>query len=69
MLEKQIKRVSKYLKSKYPDRYTLTLGQAAQELVMDKSKVKEMKERGFLGSLAIKAIATFIVNNPAKSRQ
>lgn len=69
MLEQQIKRVSKYLKSKYPTRYTLTLGQAAQELVMDKSKVKEMKERRLLRSLGIKAIATFIVNNPASSRQ
>lgn len=64
MSEEQIKIVSKYIKKKYPNRYTLKLNQVASELKMDKKKVKELKESRVLSSLSIKYIATFIVENP-----
>lgn len=66
MLEEQIKTVSKYIKKKYPGRYTLKLNQVATELKMDKKRVKELKDSRVLSSLSIKSIATFIVNNPPK---
>jgi len=64
MQEEQIKAVSKYIKQKYPNRYTLKLHQAATELKMDKKRVKELKDSRVLSSLSIKSIATFIVENP-----
>ncbi len=66
MINEQIKTVSKYIKSKYPNRYTLKISQAAHELRMDKKRVKELKESRMLSSLGIKTIATYIVANPPK---
>ena len=65
-MKEQIKNVSKYLKRKYPKRYTLTLDQVAHELLMNRSRVRELKNSRMISSLGIKTIATFIVNNPAR---
>lgn len=62
----KIKSVSKYIKSKYPGRYTLKISQAANELRMDDEKVKELIENRVINTLSIKSIATYIVNNPPK---
>ena len=66
MFKSQIKIVSKYIKSKYPTRYTLKLAQAANELLMTKDNVKKLIENKLLTSLGIKSIATFIIENPPK---
>ncbi len=66
MIELQIKKVSQYIKRKYPQRYTLKLDQVANELLMEKKRVKELKENRILSSLGIKAIATYIVENPPR---
>jgi len=66
MLKSQIKTVSKYIKAKYPSRYTLKLSQASNELLMTKSNVKCLIANKSLSSLGIKSIATFIIENPAK---
>ena len=63
-MKDKIKSVSKYIKSKYPDRYTLKISQAAAELRMTEEKVKELIENRVINTLSIKAIAIFIVNNP-----
>ena len=66
MQKEQIKTVSQYIKSKYPTRYTLKLGQAADELLMDRKRVKELKNNRELSSLGIKTIATYIVEHPPR---
>lgn len=65
-MKDKIKSVSKYIKSKYPGRYTLKISQAANELRMTDEKVKELIDNRLISTLSIKAIATFIVNNPPK---
>jgi len=65
-MKEQIKSVSRYIKSKYPGRYTLKIAQAANELNMEKERVKDMISKKLLSSLSIKAVATFIVNNPPR---
>lgn len=66
MLEEQIKNIGKYLKKKYPNRYTLKLDQVASEFLMDRKKIKELKAKGRLTSLSIKTVAAYIVENPAR---
>ena len=68
-MNEQIKIVSKYIKSKYPGRYTLKIAQATSELNMDKYDVKELIANKELKSLSIKSVATYIVNNPPKKRE
>ena len=65
-MKDKIKSVSKYIKSKYPGRYTLKISQAANELRMTDEKVKELIDNRLISTLSIKAIATFIVNNSPK---
>ena len=60
----QIKCISKYLKQKYPNRNTLKMGQVADEFLMSKNQIRELKKYEKLGSLSIKNVATFIVQNP-----
>jgi len=66
MLDTDIKRVSKYLKAKYPNRYTLKIAQVASEFLVDKKRIKELQDSRELSSLGIKAVATYIVQHPAK---
>lgn len=64
--ESQIKIVEKYLKNKYQNRYTLKIQQIADELLISKDRVKELRDTGIISSFSTRKIATFIVNNPPK---
>lgn len=60
------KNISKYIKNKYPGRYTLKISQASNELRMDNEKVKDLIKNRTINTLSINNIAKFIVNNPPK---
>ena len=62
----QIKRVSNFLKKKYPGRNTLKLDQVADEFLMTKAQIRDLKNSAILKTLSIRSIATFVVENPPK---
>lgn len=66
-MKESISRVSRYLKSKYPHKYTLKLTQVANEFLMPKEQIKELRRKRLLKSFHIKDVSTFIVHNPSRT--
>lgn len=65
-MEERLKKLTKYIKSKYPGRNTLKMAQVADELLMEKFQIRVLKESGKLTSFSPRAIAKFVMLNPPK---
>ena len=66
-MKESVGRVSRYLKSKYPHKYTLKLAQVANEFLMPIERVRELRRKKLLKSFHIKDVSIFIVHNPPRT--
>ena len=65
-MDERLKKLTKYIKSKYPGRSTLKMSQVADELLMERFQIKTLKESGRLTSFSPRAIAKFVIANPPR---